>query len=246
MLKAFVKTQIYRTLFFDATNYEKFSSDTSKYTCDTTKWFTDHHGITRELKLSSGTWSNNPQVDTSFIPFYEAKDERGITNATYYYDNNKLSYDVEYQMKTVEPNDTFVVEDVQFYVVRKKDQNVVNSIYFNEFQSNTIGQNQVAQVVDNKFQIDGQSYLIDEGEIRLLSMDSTYSQFAGNMWKCDFVDNMFTIDGRRYVVVKDNSGEYSEVRYADDKDNKLVSVLVSENGYAEYKPWGVKFHFIEN
>ena len=45
MLRAFVRTQIYRPLFFKHDNYINFTSNVSIYWCDPTKWFTDHDGI---------------------------------------------------------------------------------------------------------------------------------------------------------------------------------------------------------
>ena len=70
-------------------------------------------------------------------------------------------------------DDKFVVNDVEFYVVRPNGGNndPVNSIYFNEFQNNTEGQNQVAKVDGGKFKLDGIEYVIVGDEIRIDKID---------------------------------------------------------------------------
>ena len=120
----------------------------------------------------------------------------------------------------------FVLNDVEFYVVRPDENGdppsqAVNSIYFNEFQSNTEGQNQVAEVSDNKFMLNGVQYVIEGNEI---SVDGATSEFSDpeKEWKCEIVDDKFQFDGTWYVLERDGQGEYVCVRYADDKDNKLI------------------------
>ena len=52
MLKAFIRTQIYRPLFFKYNNYTNFTSNISAYTCTTNKYFIDHTGKEREMCAS--------------------------------------------------------------------------------------------------------------------------------------------------------------------------------------------------
>lgn len=62
-------------------------------------------------------------------------------------------------------------------------------------------------------------------------------------WKCEIVDDRFCFDDTWYVLERDTQGNYSYVKYADNKDNKLIEVHVLDNGYAEYKPWDISFKF---
>ena len=59
------------------------------------------------------------------------------------------------------------------------------------------------------------------------------------------MDDRFCFDSIWYVLERDDHGDYAFVRYADNKDNKLISVLVTSDGYAEYKPWNVTFQFTD-
>ena len=44
MLKAFIRTQIYRPLFFKCDDYVNFTKNQSAYRCETNKYFVDHNG----------------------------------------------------------------------------------------------------------------------------------------------------------------------------------------------------------
>lgn len=54
---------------------------------------------------------------------------------------------------------------------------------------------------------------------------------------------MFCFDNTWYLLERDDDGEYAYVRYADNKDNQLIEIYVTNEGYAEYKPWGITFKF---
>ena len=149
----------------------------------------------------------------------------------------------------------FVIDDVEFYVVRPQEgSDAINSIYFNEFQSNTEGQNQVAKVTNNKFTLNGLEYVIDGNEISIPSVtqvfdetisESTEGKGKYKEWKCDIVDDRFQFDGTWYVLVRDETtNNYVSVGYSDNKDNILRDILVTEDGYAEYKPWNIQFQFV--
>lgn len=59
VLKNFVRTQIYRPIFFNPTNYisedsddgHAFTTNESAYWCKTTKWYVNHNEQKYELKL---------------------------------------------------------------------------------------------------------------------------------------------------------------------------------------------------
>ena len=142
----------------------------------------------------------------------------------YFKVSNKFEYAIDYNPVDIVDN-KFVMNDVEFYVVRT-DAGAVNSIYFNEFQSNTEGQNQVAQVTDNRFKLNGMDYVIEGNEI---SIDDATSEFSGGEkeWKCEIVDDRFQFDGTWYVLVRNASNNYVSVGYADNKDNILRDILVT-------------------
>ncbi len=52
MLKAFIRTQIYRPLFFKYNDYRNFTSSSRAYVCTTNKYFTDHTGKVRRMCAS--------------------------------------------------------------------------------------------------------------------------------------------------------------------------------------------------
>lgn len=182
MLKAFVRTQIYRPLFFKHDDYVSFTSNQLAYKCETTKWFVDHDGNPpRQIVFQSGTWPDNPVVDKEASGLVDVPNVYKISNIGYFGVSNKFEYHIHYNPVKIVDN-KFVVNDVEFYVVRPKEESdpadmAVNSIYFNEFQSNTEGQNQVAKVVDNRFTLDGMGYVIDGNAIYMESSedDSTSS-----------------------------------------------------------------------
>ena len=235
MLKAFVRTQIYRPLFFKYDDYVNFSErPPTTYNCTTKKYFTDHNGIEREIVFKN--WPDSFEVDkagsglsdTDTYTIPEIVDEERKIN--FYNISNKFEYFIYYNpVKIVQ--DKFVLNDVEFYVVRPNENGdppsqEVNSIYFNEFQNNTEGQNQVSKVVYDttsekyKFKLNGMDYVIDGNEI---SIDQA-TELSGDdkEWKCEIVDDKFQFDGTWYVLERDGQGEYVCVRYADDKDNKLI------------------------
>lgn len=242
MLKAFVRTQIYRPLFFKHDNYVSFSSNESVYSCTTTKWFVDHNGVSHKIMFQSGTWPDDPKVnktgsgllDTATYTIPEDK-------ISFFKITNKFEYYIHY--KPVDIVDSkFVLNDVEFYVVRPTEGSLaVNSIYFNEFQNNTEGQNQVAKVTNNKFKLNGVEYVIEGNEI---SVDKATTSFSGDEkeWKCEIVDDRFCFDETWYILERENE-EYAYVKYADNKDNKLIELDVTPDGHAEYKPWDITFQF---
>lgn len=255
MLKAFVRTQIYRPLFFKHDNYTKFTSSTATYSCDTDKYYIDHFGNERQIVFVAGTLeTTNPEVKKHESGLDDVANVYTIEDISFYKISNKFEYFIHYSPVKVigtqddsKEKDTFVVNDVEYYVVRPEG-NVVKSIYFNEFQNNTEGQNQVSKVVYDttsekyKFKLNGIEYVIEGNEI---SIDQATDEFSGNEveWKCEIVDDRFCFDGTWYLLERNSQSEYAYVKYADNKDNKLISIDVTPDGYAEYKPWGITFQF---
>lgn len=187
MLKAFIKTQIYRPLFFKHDNYAKFTSRDTSYYCITKKYFIDHNGIKRFLCDSDDEISPT-EIKTELDGDSDGEYAIDESSIKYFNITNKFEYDIDYRLVDIESN-KFVINDVEFYVVRTDDGSV-NGIYFNEFQSNTEGQNQVAKVTDNKFKLNGMEYVIEGNEI---SIDAATSEFSGDEkeWKCEIVGDRF-------------------------------------------------------
>lgn len=51
------------------------------------------------------------------------------------------------------------------------------------------------------------------------------------------------------MLVRDANSTYVSVGYADNKDNKLIEILVALKdgvGFAEYKPWNISFQFSDD
>jgi hypothetical protein len=266
MLKAFIRTQIYRPLFFQYNSYKNFTSNAEAYYCVTEKHFIDHVG--NEHKVLFDNWPTDDKLNKDGIKNELESDEIAHGEYTvskesinYFPISNKFEYSINYNPVQIVDN-KFVINDVEYYVVRPDggEDTYINSIYFNEFQSNTEGQNQVAQITketidDNtiyKFKLNGLEYVIEGNEISIPSVtkvfdetiaESTEDKGKYKEWKCDIVDDRFQFDGIWYVLVRDARKNYVSVEYADNKDNKLIPLLVTMDGVAEYKPWELKFQF---
>ena len=119
MLKAFIKTQIYRPLFFKYNNYEKFTSNESAYYCYTDKSFIDHDGTERYMFVSNVSMSAS---DISRIKGQLELDANGkytidASSINYFPISNKFEYSINYNPVQIVDN-KFVINDVEFYVVR--------------------------------------------------------------------------------------------------------------------------------
>ena len=129
MLKAFIRTQIYRPLFFKYNNYKKFSSNESVYYCVTDKYFIDHVG--NEHKVLFTNWpaeetlyisKNNEENKPNGIKDILESDaishgEYTVDNIKYFPISNKFEYSINYNPVGIVDN-KFVINDVEFYVVR--------------------------------------------------------------------------------------------------------------------------------
>lgn len=131
MLKAFVRTQIYRPLFFKYNDYSFFSGKYSAYKCETTKWFVDHTGKEHQIVLENGAVSKE---QSQIVDDPDGKYTIPEGEISYLENDNQFEYYIHYKpVKIVE--EKFVVDDVEFYVVRESNGNVgpIKSIYFNQF-----------------------------------------------------------------------------------------------------------------
>lgn len=120
ILKAFVRTQIYRPLYFKHDNYatwnsesnrfENFTSDASKYWCSTKKRFQDHDQVERDL-----VFATFPEVDKENSGL-DNTSEYDISDVEYSTLTNHLKYEVHYKSISI-TNNKFVYKDIEFYVV---------------------------------------------------------------------------------------------------------------------------------
>ena len=133
LVRAFMRTQFYRPLFFEADNYDMFTEDETLYKCETDRFYVNHNGVEHELVLD-----DNGLVD--FEGSGLTREKMGgnceVTSATYL-NTNFLKYSLKYDEVSVVGN-KFVLEDMEFFVLRPvAESNEVNSVCFNEFQKAT-------------------------------------------------------------------------------------------------------------
>lgn len=227
LLKAFVKTQIYRPLYFNPDEYETFTSDSTKYKCDTAKSFIDHNRVENQLVLNDGS------IDKEGSGLNDVSGAYEISDATYDAGTNKVSYNLNYEPIDI-VKDKFVFEEVQYYVA---DAGQTRTLHFNEFQKEMMAEVSSIAISQNEFTFRGKTYTIDGN---VLKVNAT-GQFDGEYVQELAEGKYFTIEGVWYVLEKQN-GHYVSVKYAKVDDNLLTSVSITNNE-AEYEPWGLTFKF---
>jgi hypothetical protein len=92
LLKALVRTQIYRPLFFDPDNHINYTSDSDAYSCTIKKRHVRFDGKTCDLKFNSGTW--NVDADSSGL---EDSDYYAIADLDFSIQTNVLEYKVKFK-----------------------------------------------------------------------------------------------------------------------------------------------------
>lgn len=250
LVRAFMRTQFYRPLFFKADNYDMFTEDENLYKCETDMFYVNHNGVEHELVLDNG----RVDLAASRLTRGDLGGSCEVTSATYL-NTNILEYSLKYDEVSVVGN-KFVLEDMEFFVLRPvAESNEVNSVCFNVFQKETQPSNDQLEIVDNKFTLNGVEYEI-EGE-SVVSVDSAtqmfdenanetdanaakYKEFKGEIDKGS-VDRI-RINGVWYVLEKEEN-EYRWLKYADIDDNKLVEVPIDYSGYGTYGPMNLHIQF---
>ena len=167
---------------------------------------------------------------------------------------NKLSYQVEYEPIALSGDDTFVYGDVEFYAVRLGEK--VNALYFNEFNHRgTMHIGKIVRISDDKFNLQNKEYEIRrDGDTVRISVDSATTKFhddemewKGEVQTDDRGNERISIDGLWYNLVKDDNGEYTELRYAGLDDNQLKKIDIVTEGENEgqgwYSLWNLHFQF---
>ena len=278
LLDALVMTQIYRPLFFKHDNYEKFTSDQTKYWCETQKTFIDHEGSPHQLVWADGEFGT---VDPELSGLGESVEfEDGYVDQDsiqYIKQNNIVQYDVVSNPIVVR-NNSFVYNDIQFYTTWHNSGEYagkVKSIYFNEFQKDienaakkaTIDQDGYFTIdlnfidytgnktsfnginnedgIKYRFQVESQS----DGTVAVVGVDSTEvfdgesSEHKYNEYRQQVVDGLFNLEGIWFRLLKDDNG-YCGIEYAYVEDSLLRREIVSLDGSAQFKRWGLSFQFV--
>ena len=90
IIRAFVRTQIYRPLYFKYDGYTtKFSLDPTRYVCETYKSYVNHDGVTHDLEFSSETtW----EINLNASGLNPSGAGYTISNATFHPSRNAISY----------------------------------------------------------------------------------------------------------------------------------------------------------
>ena len=157
LLKAFVRTQIYRPLYFDPTNYDKFTEDESIYKCETAKSFIDHNRVENPLVL------NNGAIDKVGSGLNDVSGVYEISDTTYDAGRNKVSYNLNYEPIGI-VKDKFVFEEVQYYVA---DDGQTRTLHFNEFQKEMMAEVSSIAISQNEFTFRGKTYTIDGNVLKV-------------------------------------------------------------------------------
>lgn len=113
LLKAFVRTHLYRPLFFDATDFNTFTTDPRAYWCKTEKSFVKHDGTEHQLVLDRETLEVSQ--NESGLGRNNGNDYN-ITDIAYRTNTNMLDYTIEYDPIQIVDN-KFVHRDIEYYVV---------------------------------------------------------------------------------------------------------------------------------
>ena len=150
------------------------------------------------------------------------------------------------------------VKSIYFNEFQKDIQNMANAVEIDEdgyftidlnfidYNGNKVSLAEVNNESGNKyrFHVETQS----DGTVAVVRVDST-EVFDGeapvhkwNEYRQQVVDDLFSLEGIWFRLVKDETG-YCGIEYAYVEDRLLVRELVSIDGTAQFKRWGLSFKF---
>ena len=184
-LKAIVRTQLYRPLFFKYDDYKNFTSEYSVYHCTVNKFYVNHEGDTKQLVfVNADTMADVNTASSGLARSSHPTWTYGIEDISYFKTTNVLEYFLHYDKLNV-VGDKFVCDDVEFYTVRPQEgigNNTVNKVYFNEFQNQSqVTQNTVAIDSSNKFVLNGRTYqILADGK---MVVNATSTDTDEQLWK---------------------------------------------------------------
>jgi hypothetical protein len=67
---------------------------------------------------------------------------------------------------------------------------------------------------------------------------------AYDEYRMQVVDDMFNLEGIWFRLLKDSSGGFYGIEYAYVENSRLRQEIVSLDGTAQFKRWGLTFHFV--
>ena len=198
--------------------------------------------------MIDGLDTQSPSVNVSRSGLVDVPGKYSIKEPRYYKGSNILNYKVEYAPISIS-NDKFVLDEVEFYVT-KTNGNIVNSVYFNEFQNKVYSSNGTIPIDHDMFSIEGRKYVIDNFLLKVHATDvkkltetggtETNSQlFKDAEYSQDIIDNRFKVDGIWYKISEDGS----KLTYSSAEDQNLVQVTIGTDGTGNYEPWNLQFKF---
>lgn len=232
ILKAFVRTQIYRTMFFDAGNFITFSRDDNAYKCITSKWYYNHDGELNQLVFEKDEHGIPQYGDMTKLDLYIAgvgegqiRNVKEVKNIQYSTIANRFSYEMEYN--PIEVIDCkFTYDDVEYYVTYGENEKA-SSLYFNQFQSALNVNSKAIDINGDKFELNGVTYVISEGVLMIELKDKNGNLFFDNQYRQEIIDDRFSINGIRYFLTRGENGEYSQVKFAEVEDKKLNHLRIT-------------------
>jgi hypothetical protein len=223
LLKAFVRTQFYRPLFFKWDESDLFSKNTSAYKCHTEKRYVNHDGVECPL-VFIGT-----EVDDQASLLVDGEGY-AIKSIQYFKPTNVLKYVIQYDpIKIVDSK--FVCNDIEFYVVFMNGKASV--VYFNHFQNQVWTANQIAPVHDGEFEVDGVVYKIEGNQVKVvggfnggeIGEDALSDKYAQ-----EIDEGKFKFGETWFSVMEDTNGNPVAIHYSNNQDTELKSMYVAQNG----------------
>ena len=223
-LKALVRTQLFRPLFFDPTNHDTFTSDGTKYRCETRKSYINHDGVEKPLAFLPGTW----EVDAVASGLGGATGyDFAIQDISFDLSENELRYAMNHQEVPVSDG-KFTCFDIEFYVA-SPNGGVPEKVYFNRWRNQTQETGDVTPVEeDGSFLIGGKAYGILDGKV--VTVNATETAESGQLWpdgefSQELVDGrMFNIQGVWYIVQLDGTGAITGLLHSRLDDFALDSI----------------------
>ena len=249
VLNEFVLSQFYRPLFFNPTNFKDFTTNSSAYQCNTTKWFLDHDGVRKQLKFTA-TWGE-VNASASGITSVAGKYTIQADSVKYYPLTNAVEYKMDYNPIQV-IDDKFVYDDVEFFVSYAESTQKATAVHFNKFVPDMFTTNHSAGITesdsgDRTFTLNGTKYII-RGDAVLVAntqkdaedVDVDIGPSAYKYAVRHFSNDRFVLEGMMCVVGSD------KVRFSRIDDNELKTIYLSTSGdkqIGRVDDMGLQFEF---
>ena len=242
-LRAFIRTQIYRPLFFKANNYHTFTKNPGAYRCLTKKYYVNHEGLTKPLEfVDSETMDEVDEAASKLSPGTDYT----ISDVSYTKLTNDLGYNLNYDWIDV-VNGKFVHDDVEFYTVMI--DGAVNKVYFNEFQRQVRSAEDSVEIGDDgTFTLNGMDFKIEDDGKRI-SVEKATTAFTSDTddtkeFSQEIVGGRFKVMGLWYILEKDEEGRYVRAKFDKVDDSALKDIYIDPDSRdGRYDEWGITLQF---